>query len=89
MALGAAPERSCAWWSSGVLAQVLLGIAIGVALASSPFARPRQPAVPGGPHRPGTFATVPLLLVGAAVLAALGPALRATRVDPARALRCE
>ncbi|NNF14471.1 MAG: FtsX-like permease family protein [Gemmatimonadetes bacterium] len=39
------------------------------------------------PFDPVTFITVPLILVGAALLAVYGPARRATRVDPASVLR--
>jgi len=89
MALGADSPRILRLVVSGVLAQVLAGIAIGVALAILAVRALGSLLFQVAPTDSGTFATVPLLLVGAAVLAALGPALRATRVDPARALRCE
>jgi len=41
------------------------------------------------PHDPATFAAVMVLLVGVAMLAGYVPALRATRIDPALALRVE
>lgn len=42
-----------------------------------------------GPRDPGTFAAVAVLVAGVAVVAALGPARRATRIEPTDALRCE
>jgi putative ABC transport system permease protein len=41
------------------------------------------------PFDPLTYIAVIVLLIGCTVLAALTPALRATRVQPARALRYE
>jgi putative ABC transport system permease protein len=38
---------------------------------------------------PWVFALTPALMIAVAVVAALRPALRAARVDPARALRAE
>jgi putative ABC transport system permease protein len=72
-----------------VLAQVGAGIAAGLVLA---FATARSLSgllFQVAPWDPGTFAFVPVLLAAAGLLAALGPALRATRVDPVSALRWE
>ena len=72
-----------------MLGQVLLGVAIGLALAFAVTRGLGGLLFQVAPTDPVTFATVPLLLVLAAILAALGPALRATRIDPVTALRWE
>ena len=40
-------------------------------------------------HDPGTFALVPVLVIGVGLLATWIPAYRATRVDPIDTLRAE
>jgi predicted permease len=89
VALGAERGRILGLVVRGVLGQVLIGVVVGLALA---FAATR--ALEGllfqvAPTDPATFAAVPVLLLAAAALAALGPALRATRIDPVAALRHE
>jgi len=42
-----------------------------------------------GPFDPATFTVVPLVLAVAAALACVGPARRAARIDPIRALRAD
>jgi len=68
---------------------VLLGVAIGLCLALAATRALGGLLFEITPTDPFTFAVVPLLVVAAASLAALGPALRATRVDPVSALRWE
>jgi predicted permease len=89
MALGASSPRILGLVVRSVLAQVLGGVAIGL-----PFAFFAARALGGllyeiAPTDPVSFALVPLLLLGAGLAAALGPARRATRVDPVAALRWE
>ena len=72
-----------------VLVQVLLGVALGLGLALVATRALGGLLFQVAPTDPATFAAVPVLLVLAAALAALGPALRATRIDPVAALRCE
>jgi putative ABC transport system permease protein len=89
VALGAERGRILGLVVRGVLVQVLIGVVAGLALA---FAATR--ALQGllfqvAPTDPTTFAAVPVLLLAAAALAALGPALRAARIDPVAALRYE
>ncbi|MDF2775701.1 MAG: permease, partial [Geminicoccaceae bacterium] len=64
---------------------VLLGVA--VALAASRWVGPLLFSVT--PTDPAVYATVAVLLLGAAVVASLVPAFRAARVDPNVALRTE
>ena len=74
---------------SDVLRQLLLGVGVGLVLALAATRALGGLLFQVAPTDPGTFALIPLLLLLAGLLAALGPALRAARVDPARALRCE
>ena len=67
------------------LAGVLIGLSIGY-----PLARSVQGLLYGvRPYDPITFIAIPLLLLVVALLATVGPALRATRADPSVALRYE
>ena len=67
----------------------IIGVGLGLAIAA--FA---SQAIGGllfnvAGHDPLTFVTVAAVLLGAAALASLIPALRASRVDPAIALRSD
>ena len=67
----------------------LIGLAIGLG-ASLALRRALQTVLFGvSPHDPATFAAVSLLVLSVAAAAAYVPARRATRVDPAIALRAE
>lgn len=89
VALGADRARILRLVVRGVLAQLLAGIAVGLVLALASTRALHGLLFQLAPTDPGTFTLVPLLMVAAGLVAALGPALRATRVDPAAALRCE
>jgi len=89
MALGAGAGRVARMVVRQSMALVALGVGLGVGLAMATTralgsllyeVRPNDPLVLGG---------VALLLVAIAALASLAPTWRATRVDPARALRSE
>jgi putative ABC transport system permease protein len=71
------------------LGMVLGGVVLGLAgaLALTRFLASQLFAL--SPNDPVTFTEVTLVLAGAALLACLQPALRACRVDPMTALRCE
>jgi putative ABC transport system permease protein len=66
-----------------------IGIAIGalVALGAARFLKGLLYGI--GPADPFTFVTIALVWFAVAALAAWLPALRAARVDPLIALRCE
>ncbi len=89
MTLGARPEQVVRRVTGGLLGLVCLGIAIGLAggLACQRFVEALLYGV--RPTDPGTLTTPIVTLMGAAVLAALPPALRAMRIDPADTLRSE
>jgi predicted permease len=71
------------------LRPTLLGLAGGVLVALLGARAIRSLLYGVEPLDPVTFAVVPLLLLGVAVLAILAPARRATREDPVEALRGE
>ncbi len=89
LAIGAEPGAV----RRGVLRQTgavaALGVVIGALIAFRATGTIAENLYGIDARDPLTFAAVPILLVGASLLGALGPALRATRVDPARVLREE
>jgi predicted permease len=87
IALGATPRSVLALVVRSGLRPVVLGVAVGL-VASFWLTRLLAGLLYGvTPNDPATVVGVVLLLVGAAVLASLVPARRATRVDPARVLQ--
>ena len=89
MALGARPGVvvRLVLGQGGRLAVAGVAIGLGVALAASRWVQPllfRQSA-----SDPATYAAVGAMMVVVAVAASLAPAIRASRADPATALRAE
>ena len=89
MALGAAPARIVTLVLGDSLRLVLLGAALGFALAFwiSQYVRDRLFGV--GPNDPASFATGVVVLAAVALVAGWAPARRAARVDPIEALRVD
>lgn len=89
IALGAEPGGIVAMVMRDGLRLVIAGMALGIggALALSNLLKTLLFGV--GPHDPVTFILVPLVLMGAALLAAYVPARRASQVDPMQALRAQ
>jgi putative ABC transport system permease protein len=71
------------------LTLAIAGVAAGVAAAFALTRWMESLLYEVRPTDPVTFATVPLVLVGVAILASLLPGWRATRVSPVQALRAE
>ncbi len=89
VALGARAQEIVRMVVSDGLRPVVLGLAAGLAV-SLVVGRVLEALLFGiTPRDPWTFAAVPVVLLLAALLAALVPARRATRVDPVEALRAE
>lgn len=87
MALGARRQHVLALVFRQGLAPAGAGLAIGVA-GSFALARTVESLLYGvQPHDAGTFAAVPVVLAGVALVAMLLPALRALRIEPMSALR--
>jgi len=89
MALGASRRKVAAL----ILAQggrlAVTGVAIGLATAFLLRKAVAQLLYGVAPSDPVTFILVPIVLVAVALVSSLIPALRATRVDPAVAMRAE
>jgi predicted permease len=89
MALGAAPGDARAMILREACTIALAGIAVGIVVALT------ASRLLGGllygvrPTDPLTFALVPMLLAGAALVASYLPARRATSIDPTTALRAD
>jgi putative ABC transport system permease protein len=87
LALGAEPHRLVAKLVAGVLAPAAVGVFAGLAGAAI-VGRAVQSLLFGITGTdPIAFAAVPLLMMGIACLASLGPSRRALRLDPARTLK--
>lgn len=87
LALGATPAGVMRFVLSETLVRVCLGCALGL-VAGAGLARLLRSLLFGvTPEDPLTFALLPLLFAAAAALATLAAAARASRIDPAEALR--
>lgn len=89
VALGASRERVLRLVLQQGMVMALVGVAIGLAGAVGLTRLLASQLYDVTPTDPPTFTIVAVLLAGVAVAATLGPALRATRVDPVVALREE
>ncbi len=89
VSVGAGRRDILALVLKGALAPVGIGVLFGLAaaLGTSRLIRGLLFGVPA--HDAGILATVALALAVAALAASLGPAVRATRIDPARVLRAK
>jgi ABC-type antimicrobial peptide transport system permease subunit len=89
IALGASRASVLGSVLKTALAQVFLGLAIGVplVLAGGSILASLLYGIKG--TDPVILGAAVAILVGCAVIAALFPALRATKIDPVAALRCE
>ena len=90
VALGAAPRNVLLLVLRQSAALAAIGIGIGVAFsvfAVRPLAMFLTPEIRTGD--PANLGTVAAILLGVVLLATVGPALRALRVDPITALRHE
>lgn len=89
IAMGAAARHIVIDVLSRSLAVTGIGIAVGLVIAVIGGRAIASQLYFLSPFDPITFTFVVVLLLGSAVAAAALPAVRATRVDPAAALRCE
>ena len=89
MALGARPADVLGMVVRGGMRLTLIGVAVGVVLALALMRLAASLLVHVSASDPVVFAGATLFLAAVALLASYLPALRATRIDPNDALRCE
>jgi macrolide transport system ATP-binding/permease protein len=89
MTLGAHPREVLRMMMQQSLRPVLIGALVGVVGAAAATRLLSSMLYGVSPFDAWTFAGVVLLIIGASFLATYGPAHRATRIDPATALRHE
>jgi putative ABC transport system permease protein len=89
LALGASPHRVARGVVRESLQNTVAGVAIGGGLAVGAGRFVESLLVGVSPADPWTLGTVAATLIGVSVVAALGPAIRAARVDPVDALRAD
>ncbi|HXV63368.1 MAG TPA: ABC transporter permease [Vicinamibacteria bacterium] len=89
MALGASPSKMLGLVIRQGLFLAALGTSVGVVAAYSLTQSMDSLLYGVEPRDPITFALVPLVLLAAALAGSVVPAVRASRVDPVRALRAE
>jgi predicted permease len=87
LALGASPATLVSLVLRRSLSLAGAGLLLGLAAALASARALRGLLYGIAPHDPATFSAVCLVLLAAATLAALGPARRAARLDPASVLR--
>jgi putative ABC transport system permease protein len=89
MALGAVPRQVLSLVLSESLALVTAGIVLGLAVAYAANGVVASILFGLSPVDGVTYGAVPMILAAVALLAALVPARRATRINPVAALRAD
>ena len=89
LALGSSPGGVLGMVVKQALLMSGIGVAVGAVVAVLATGLMNSVLYGVGPRDPLTFTLVPLVLLGAALLGAIVPALRAARVDPVVALRAD
>jgi len=89
MALGADRGRVVRWVMAEGLPRVVIGLGLGLGAAAVLSRWMESLLFEVRPTDPATYALIAAVLSGVALAASLGPAWRAARVDPIKALRSE
>ena len=86
LALGASRSGLGRWVLRGAMLSVLIGIVLGVVIASGVTGLMQSLLYGIAPIDPASFLLAPLLLAATAFVACLAPLARALRIDPARSM---